>query len=119
MAIEKLQVERSAHDGGIEVFTLTGDLVGDGDGYAFQDAVRARVSDRPRAVVLDFTHVVRIDSCGIGILAALVVSARNAGVKIVFACLSERAKKLLAVVWPMDFVDSADTLDEAMDKARA
>ena len=48
------------------------------------------------------------------ILAAIIVSARNTGAKVVLVGASERVQKLLGIVWPLDFVARAATVDEAL-----
>jgi anti-anti-sigma factor len=109
-----LETSHESRPDGITVFTLSGDLFGSPAGYAFQDAVRERLAAGSRGVVVDFGRVVRIDSSGVGILAALMWSASNARSRLVLAALPQRVEKVLSLAMLLEHVDHAASVDEAL-----
>ena len=112
----KLSIEISEHESGATIFSLCGDLHGTTEGYAFQDQVRDRFLTGTRKIVIDLAAVKRIDSCGIGILAAIAMSAQNAGAGLLLASLPERIEQILGVTHFLEFVDHAASIPEALSK---
>jgi anti-sigma B factor antagonist len=102
--------------GAARVYRLSGWLYGTTGGYAFQEEIRQAVADGGRRFVVDLSGVQRIDSCGIGILAASIFSAQRAGGGIVLASLPEQVRRVLGVTMFLDHVAHADTLDDALAK---
>jgi len=112
----KLSIEISQHESGATIFSLSGDLHGTTEGYAFQDQVRDHFSAGTCKIVIDLAQVARIDSCGIGILAAIAMSAQNAGAGLVLASLPERIEQILGVTHFLTFVDHAASVPEGLTK---
>ena len=110
----KLETSHDDRPDGVTVFTLTGDLFGSSAGYAFQDAARQRLAAGSPGVILDLSGIVRIDSSGVGILAALMWSASNARTRLVLAALPQRVEKVLSLAMLLEHVDHAASLDEAL-----
>lgn len=48
-----------------------------------------------RRIVLDFAWIDRIDSCGLGVLVASLISARHRGAEIKIAALGRKARQVL------------------------
>lgn len=112
----KMTTKTSEHESGATIYALTGDLHGTPAGYAFQDDVRERFSSGTRKIIVDLADVGRIDSCGIGILAAIAMSAQNAGGGLVLSSLPERIEQILGVTHFLKFVDHAASISEALEK---
>ena len=112
----KLETSHDDRPDGVTVFTLAGDLFGSSAGYAFQDAVRQKLAAGSRGIVVDLSRIVRIDSSGVGILAALMWSASNAPTRLVLASLPQRVEKVLSLAMLLEHVDHAASVDEAVAK---
>jgi len=90
----KLTVTITEHESGASIFSLSGNLHGSPE-----------VSD-----------VARIDSRGIGILAAVAMSAQNAAGGLVLASLPERIEQILGVTNFLEFIESAESIPTALAK---
>jgi anti-anti-sigma factor len=112
----KMSIEIKEHESGTLIFALNGNLHGSPEGYEFQDEVRNRFSAGARRIIVDLAEVGRIDSCGIGILAAIAMSAQNAGGGLVLASLPQRIEQILGVTHFLEFVDHAGSIPEALQK---
>jgi len=112
----KLSIETSERDSETTIFSLSGDLHGTTAAYQFQDQIRDLFSAGTRKIVVDLADVKRIDSCGIGVLAAIAMSAQNAGAGLVLASLPERIEQILGVTHFLEFVDHAASIPEALSK---
>jgi anti-sigma B factor antagonist len=110
----KLEVSGRARDESTWIFTLTGDLFGSKQGYAFQEDVREKIAGGVRKVVIDLAGVVRVDSSGIGILMGLMWSASQAGAGLVLASLSPTVERVLSVAMLLEHVERANGVDEAL-----
>ena len=115
----KLAVESNEHESGALIYSLSGNLHGTPEGYAFQDDVRNRFSAGTRKIVIDLAEVDRIDSCGIGILAAIAMSSQSSGGGLVLASLPERIEQVLGVTHFLQFVEHAASVTEALEKLDA
>lgn len=94
-----LEIERSpADDAGNVVYHLSGALSYGEPGNRFVAGVKKDLEDGRRSIVLDVSRLERIDSGGIGLLAAAVASARNAGGEIHLTGLNQRYHKLFRAV---------------------
>jgi anti-anti-sigma factor len=100
------------------VYHLTGRLYGAREGYAFQEEIHKRTKETLRGVVLDFAAVDRIDSCGIGILASVLSSVRNAKGALVLAALPSHIAKLLDAVWFLRVVEHCETVTAALERIK-
>ncbi len=107
---------RSEERGPSRVYSLSGRLYGTTGGYAFQEEVRQAVAGGGRRFVVDLSCVQRIDSCGIGILAASIFSVQRAGGGIVLAALPEPVLRVLGLTMFLDHVAHADTVEGALAK---
>jgi len=73
------------------------------------DAVRSRIAEGTRKVIIDLADTEKIDSCGIGILASVMWSASQAGGGMVLVSVPEQVEKLLGMVMLLDRIDHADS----------
>jgi len=95
------------------VHHLSGRLYGTMEGYAFQEAIHRRARESLKVLILDFSRIERIDSCGIGILASILTSMRNANGRLILAAIPPPIAKLLDTVWFLRIVDHCASVDEA------
>ena len=115
----KLEARSESRGDRIRVYTLSGNLCGSSDGYAFQEEVRQAASSGIRGIVIDFAEVQRIDSCGIGMVVCMMSSASRAGGRLVLAALPDRIREVFMIARLLDHIDHADTVREALAKLDA
>lgn len=111
-----MTVTSTEHESGAMIFSVSGNLHGTTEGYALQDEVRQRFSTGTRKIIIDLSYVGRIDSCGIGILAAVAMSAQNNGSGLVLSSLPDRIVQILGVTNFLEFVESAESVPDALAK---
>lgn len=107
----KFEVEK--RDGGV-VFRLAGKLRGFAGGEEILDEVRERLADGDRMIVLDLGEVERMDSSGIGVMAAIVTSVENAKATVRFADLPEQVTKVMTIVGLARVLKVFPTVGEAL-----
>jgi anti-anti-sigma factor len=115
---KQLQTRVETRPDGACLYTLSGNLFGSAEGYAFQDEVRRTIAGGARGIVIDVSGVSRIDSSGVGILVAIMWSASNAKTRMVLTALPQRVEKVLSLAMLLEHIDHAPTLDEALAKLR-
>lgn len=111
-----LEVRRESPDDQTVVYTLTGDLFGSSQGYAFQEEVREKIAGGARKIVVDLAAVRRIDSAGVGILVAMMFSASQAGGGLVAAALPPQVESVLGITMLLEHIGRADSVEEARVK---
>lgn len=100
---------------GVTVFKLFGYLKGRPDSYRFLGRVREELEKQDRTkVAIDLGGVKKIDSAGVGILAAIVTAAEGAGASLVFSNIAERVEKPIVIVRLMRVLNVVPTLDDAV-----
>lgn len=119
MSRKDLEYAAEGAGSGTLTYRLSGHLYGTETGYAFQETVRRAVSEGTKRFVIDLSGVERIDSCGIGILAASIFSVQKAGGGMVLAALPEHIQRMLGLTMFLDHVAQAESVDEAMVKIAA
>lgn len=100
------------------VYHLKGRVYGTREGWAFQEEIHRRAQEGLRNLVLDMEWVERIDSCGIGILAAVLTSIRNGTGTLILAAIPPRIVRLLDTVWFLKIVEHCETVPAALDKIK-
>ena len=113
---DKLEVQTEARGERVRIYTLSGNLFGTSEGYAFQEEVRQAKSDGVNGIVIDFAGVRRIDSSGVGIVVSLMWSVSQSGGRLIVAALPDRIKEVLKIAMLLDHIDHAETLQEAIAK---
>lgn len=96
------------------VWWLEGSLFGNPESYAFQDEARGQVVNGVKKIVLEMSGVQKIDSCGIGILAAVLASVQKAGGQLILTGMSPAVHKLLDFIWFLKMAGQADSIDLAL-----
>jgi len=115
---EKLSYERVSR-GDVEVFRLSGQLTSSPESYALLDTVREAARKKHRRIVFEMSGVPMITSNGIGIIAACCTTLTNADGRLVIAALNQRCRVALNVVRMLDIIPSAESEDEAVERAGA
>jgi anti-sigma B factor antagonist len=96
------------------VGTLTGSLIGTAESYAFLAEVQEKLEDECRHVVLDLAHVKRLNSTGVGILAAIYTSAHKRQGQVVLVNVDDPTRAILSVMHLLEFLQIAGSLDAAL-----
>jgi len=99
---------------GIHIFKISGTLCAHQTCYSFLDDVRSSISGGAGKMIVDLDGVEKLDSSGVGILASIINSADNAGVRLVFSGLSERTERPIVIVGLMKVMKIAPTLEDAL-----
>ena len=119
MASERFGCDGESLADGVRVFHLRGRLSDGAACFDFQERACRAIKGDVRGVVVDLAGVSHLDSCGIGILAALIVSSRNAGHPVVLAAAPPPVERLLEAIWFLRIVDHAASVDEGIRQVRA
>jgi len=85
-------------ENGVWIFELSGFLTGHADSYEFLEAVRGKIAEGSERIVVNLSGIDKINSSGIGVIAAVLSAASNAGTSLRFACVSENIREVLGVV---------------------
>ena len=83
--------------GDVTVIRLVGRLVLDDGDTGLRDVVNDVVARGRTRIVIDLGDVTYIDSCGLGVLIAKLVSVRNKGGDLKLARVSPRSHRLLEI----------------------
>ena len=100
--------------GTIAVYAVSGSLCGTTTSYELLEEIRGQIAGGTNRIVIDLARAEKIDSCGIGILAAVMWSASQAGAGMVLASLSPKVEKVLSIAMLLDHIDHAATVDDAL-----
>lgn len=119
MAAERFECVEDGLDDSVRVFHLRGRLCDAHGCFAFQERACLAIKQAVGGVVVDLAGVSHLDSCGIGILAALVASSRKAGHPVVLAAAPAPVERLLDAIWFLRIVDHAASVDDGIAMVRA
>ncbi len=117
MTRSALEFTRETPDGTggtIAVYAVSGSLCGTTTSYELLEEIRGQIAGGTNRIVIDLARAEKIDSCGIGILAAVMWSASQAGGKMVLATVPPYVEKLLGIVMLLDRIDHAESREEAI-----
>jgi len=89
---------------GVRIYRLEGVLTDSEESFAFLTRVRQDLRADPRPVLLDLAGVPRLTSTGVGIVLAVLKSARGAGHSIALATLSRHNEMILEIAQTARFV---------------
>jgi len=96
------------------VCTLDGRLLGTPDCYAFLTEARDRTEAGVRHLILDCAGVDRINSTGVGILAALYTSVSRRDGQVVLVNLADHLRDILEVMRLFEFLREEETVVAAL-----
>ena len=113
---KKLEVCGEARDRETWIYTLSGNLFGSAEGYAFQEETRERIRSGTKKLVVDLAAVDRIDSSGVGILVATMWSASQAGAGLALASVTPKVERVLSIAMLLEHIEHADSVDAALVK---
>jgi anti-sigma B factor antagonist len=71
--------------------------------------------NQTQRIVLDFAWIEYIDSTGLGVLVASLISARHHGAQVKLAALGPRARQVLAIATVDRLFEIYDSADEAIE----
>ncbi len=117
--VTKHEVLSVEHDERTRIYSVSGSLFGNQDGYAFQNRVRGAIAAGASRVVIDLRGVDKIDSSGIGILVAMMWSASNAGGGMILTALPPKVEQVLGIAMLLEHIDHADSVEAALTKLDA
>ena len=101
------------HKGNLDVFYLSGKVMGGEDVMNLCGDLKNRLTTGNKNVVIDLTNVEWTNSCGLGMLIGVHISAINAGGRLALANI-ESIRKLLTMTRLIEVLDTYETLDEAV-----
>lgn len=94
--------------------TLHGKLIGKAASYEFLEEARRRIEEGCENVIVDLAKIDRVDSTGVGILAALYTSAHRHAGRVFIVNADARAREVLTVMRLLDFLETAASADAAI-----
>ena len=109
MASRELEIVISQSSRGQRILTLKGPLTMR-TLFKFQETVRPESSP---VLIVDFSDVPYLDSCGIGAVIAAHVSARKSNRRILFAAFSGQARNLVEMTQLSKALGTYDTIQDA------
>ncbi|MFH1277902.1 MAG: STAS domain-containing protein [Candidatus Eisenbacteria bacterium] len=99
---------------GIVFFELTGYLTGHADSYEFLDDAKERIAGGAKSLIVDLSGVEKVNSSGIGVLAAVISSATNAGAAVRFARVPDKVWNIMCIVGLSRVVKNFETVEDAV-----
>jgi anti-sigma B factor antagonist len=100
--------------GDVTIITLNGRLVLDDGDLMFRDRVNALVAKGRKKIVVSLRDVTYIDSCGVGVLIAKLVSVRNKGGDLKLVQLSPRSHRVFDICRLTNVFEAYESEDEAV-----
>ncbi|MFH1681695.1 MAG: STAS domain-containing protein [Candidatus Eisenbacteria bacterium] len=96
------------------VFEPSGFLTGHADSYEFLEAVRGKIAEGSKRIIVNLAGVDKVNSSGIGVLAAIISSATNAEAYVRFACIPDNVWKIMTIVGLGRLVKNHASVEEAL-----
>lgn len=97
MADSKLQIDEHLF-GDVVVLTLSGQMLLDDGDLAFRRQIHDVIERGVRKIVVDLGGVTYIDSSGVGMMAAKLMTVRNAGGDMKLVNLTNKTHRLLSMI---------------------
>jgi anti-sigma B factor antagonist len=99
---------------GVQIWNMTGKMASGSCCYEFLDSVRENVAKGQNQPILDMSGVRFANSTGVGVLASIFTSAKDAEGAIHLVGVNERVQSVLKVINLWFVVSTYDTMDEAL-----
>ena len=96
------------------VFDLKGGLEGGPDSYQIKDAVHEKLEEGERKFLLNMDKVTFVNSTGIGIVAAVFTSIKNAGGEMKISNTNEKVSRVMMITKLLTVFDSYYKEEEAL-----
>jgi anti-anti-sigma factor len=103
------------HKGDIAVVNLAGDFDGGNDCIKFQKTITDQIEGGNLKIIISFSLIRWINSCGLGKLVAINQEVTNAGGRVVLCNLERRPLSVLYTTKLYDVFEVKKTLREALD----
>jgi anti-sigma B factor antagonist len=109
-----VKIERESKKNDVTVLKIVGDVTLGRSSQELEWEVNKLVEEGKVKVVFDLTHVNRMDSCGIGIVALSAGKLRAAGGELRGAAANEFVKNVLQLTRMDSLVRLSPTVDESL-----
>ncbi|MDH5365347.1 MAG: STAS domain-containing protein [Cyclobacteriaceae bacterium] len=103
---------------GILVVNLTGDLIGEDNGFTLLELVNDTISNKIIKCVINISDLRYINSSGIGVLITVLTKFRNKGGEVYLVKPSESVKKLLIITKLNAIFNVSEKIEEAILKLK-
>lgn len=100
------------------VINMSGDLIGEDNGFALLELVNDTISQNIFKCIIDISELRYINSSGIGVLITVLTKFRNKGGELYLVNPSESVKKLLIITKLNAIFSVADTKESATEKLK-
>jgi len=101
------------------VFDLKGGLEGGPDSYQIKGAVHEKLEEGERKVLLNMDKVTFVNSTGIGIIATVFTSIKNAGGEMKISNTNEKVSRVMMITKLLTVFDSHYKEEEAIEAFRS
>lgn len=98
--------------------SLSGDLIGENNGFALLELVNDSIAENRVKCVIDISDLRYINSSGIGVLITVLTKFRNKSGEVYLVNPSESVRKLLIITKLNAIFNVALTIDEAILKLK-
>jgi len=102
----------------ILIVNLSGDLIGEDNGFALLELVNDSISEKRVKCVIDISDLRYINSSGIGVLITELTKFRNKSGELYLVNPSESVRKLLIITKLNAIFNVASTINEAILKLK-
>jgi anti-sigma B factor antagonist len=109
-----MKIKRKIH-GDVMVLALSGKILGGADHEKFQTEIKAIIAEGYLKIVLDFSGVPYINSCGVGILASAFTTLQRHDGQMKICNLKKRDLSILYVTQLLRAFEVHDSLQSALD----
>ncbi len=99
---------------GIRIYRLAGVLTDSLDAPKLIEAVHSDLRSDPRPILLDLAAVEMMTSAGVGMVAAIHASARNATKSLALTGLNHRVRQILTIVRLLQFIRAFENESQAL-----
>jgi anti-sigma B factor antagonist len=100
--------------GDVAVVSLNGWLVADEQDVQLRNAIDALVREGITKIVADLHDVTLLDSGGLGVLIAKLLTVRKRGGDLRLACLTDRTQRVLSITRLLTVFATFDSRDDAV-----
>ena len=111
----QLHIAQRRYDDDVVVVSLTGRLVPDQEDEIFREYIDDLVASGITRIVVDLHDVVLLDSGGVGVLVAKLLTLRNRGGDLRLARLTDRTSRILTITHLLAVFSTFRTVAEAVE----
>jgi anti-sigma B factor antagonist len=105
--------------GGVTILDLAGRLVMDQGDAAFRDRVVDLLERKQKQIIINLQEVTYIDSAGVGMLVAKMLSVRRAGGDMKLLHLTARSNRVMTITRLLTVFEAFDDEEEAIRSFKA